>query len=125
MLGIWCFAFCGCQRSALPVASAPSSAPEWFADITASSGVQFVHLAGTNYFLPDEIGSGIALLDFDNDGRLDLYFVQNGGTNSSARNQLFHQQPEGSFRNVSAGSGVDVAAGRGMGAFAADVNKMA
>jgi len=121
VLGICCFAFCGCERSAHPVASGLPSRPEWFADITASSGVQFVHVAGTNYFMPDEVGSGVALLDFDNDGRLDLYFVQNGGTNSSAHNQLFHQQPEGSFRNVSAGSGVDVA-GRGMGAFAADVN---
>lgn len=71
--------------------------------------------------MPDQVGSGVALFDFDNDGRLDIYLVQNGGTNSNARNQLFHQQPDGRFRNVSAGSGVDIAA-RGMGAIAGDVN---
>ena len=95
--------------------------PEWFSDVTASSGIHFTHVAGTNYFMPDQVGSGMALLDYDNDGRLDVYFVQNGGTNSGARNQLFHQEANGLFRNVSAGSGLDVA-GRGMGAFAGDVN---
>ena len=94
---------------------------EWFADITGASGVQFTHVAGTNYFMPDQVGSGIALFDYDNDGKLDLYLVQNGGTNSAARNQLFHQEANGTFRDVSAGSGLDVNS-RGMGAFAADVN---
>lgn len=45
------------------------AAPEWFADITARSGVAFTHRAGTNYFMPDQIGAGIAVLDFDRDGR--------------------------------------------------------
>ena len=71
--------------------------------------------------MPDQIGSGVALFDYDNDGRLDVYLVQNGGTNSGARNQLFHQEADGTFKNVSAGSGLDVS-GRGMGAFAGDVN---
>ena len=71
--------------------------------------------------MPDQVGSGVALFDFDNDGRLDVYLVRGGGTNSDARNQLFHQEADGTFRNVSAGSGLDVA-GRGMGAFAGDVN---
>src|SRR3954462_1859009 len=93
----------------------------WFKDVTAQSGIKFTHVAGTNYFMPDQVGSGVALFDYDNDGRLDIYFVQNGGTNSSARNQLFHQEADGKFRDVSAGSGLDVS-GRGMGAFAGDVN---
>ena len=71
--------------------------------------------------MPDQMGSGMALLDFNNDGRLDLYFVQNAGQASSARNQLFEQQADGSFKNISHGSGVDIA-GRGMGAIAGDVN---
>jgi hypothetical protein len=115
-VGLW---LAGCKESAKP--SLSNSTPEWFADITAKSGVAFTHVVGTNYFMADQIGSGVALFDFDNDGRLDLYLVQNGGTNSGARNQLFHQQPDGTFKNVSAGSGVDVAS-RGMGAFAGDIN---
>ena len=71
--------------------------------------------------MPDQVGAGVAVLDFDRDGRFDLYFVQNGSVGSDARNQLFQQQPDGTFRNVSSGSGLDVA-GRGMGAVAGDVN---
>src|SRR4029079_3884436 len=66
-------------------------------------------------------GSGVAIFDFDNDGRLDVYLVQNGNAGTPGRNQLFHQEADGTFKNVSEGSGVDVA-GRGMGAFAGDVN---
>jgi hypothetical protein len=109
----------GCGKN--PGASARATSSEWFTDATASSRLTFTHVAGTNYFMPDQIGSGIAVFDCDNDGRLDLYFVQNGGTNSGARNQLFRQEADGTFRNASAGSGLDVI-GRGMGAWAADVN---
>lgn len=106
----------GCTGEA--TRSAPPS--EWFKDVTAESGVHFTHVAGTNYFMPDQVGSGIALFDFNNDARLDIYFVQNGGTNS-ARNQLYAQQADGRFKNVSEGSGLDVS-GRGMSAIAGDVN---
>jgi enediyne biosynthesis protein E4 len=116
--------FTGCGNSPSLPAGASSFTPasaQWFEDITKPAGVNFIHVAGTNYFMPDQVGSGIAVFDFDNDGRLDLYFVQNGGPDSKARNQLFHQQPDGTFRDVSAGSGLDVT-GRGMGVIAGDVN---
>jgi hypothetical protein len=109
----------GCDKPAAP-GSSPSG-PQWFSDITTSSGLAFTHVAGTNYFMPDQVGSGAALFDFDGDGRLDAYFVQDGGAESGARNQLFHQQPDGRFKNVSTGSGLDIGA-RGMGAIAGDVN---
>ena len=108
----------GCGRSSSEQAAASSSAPEWFSNITASSGLVFTHVAGTNYFMADQVGSGVALFDYDNDGRLDVYFVQGSG---GARNQLFHQETDGTFKNVSAGSGLDIS-GRGMGAIAGDVN---
>ncbi len=111
----------GCKKSSSNGARQDAGSPEWFSDITAPSGLKFTHVAGTNYFMPDQVGSGVALLDYDNDNRLDIYLLQNGGTNSAARNQLFHQEPDGTFKNVSDGSGLDVA-GRGMGAFAGDVN---
>jgi hypothetical protein len=112
----------GCDRSSTPVtAPGAASGSQWFEDRTEKSGLLFRHVAGTNYSMPDQVGSGVALLDYDNDGRLDIYFVQNGGPGSSFRNQLFHQETDGTFRNVSEGSGLDVA-GRGMGAFAGDVN---
>jgi hypothetical protein len=71
--------------------------------------------------MPEHVGSGSALFDFDNDGRLDLYLVHCGGSNSTSRNQLYHQEANNTFRNVSEGSGLDVA-GYGMGITAGDVN---
>lgn len=83
--------FAGCtKKSAPPEAEAIAPVADMFEDITARSGVQFVHRAGTNYFMPDQVGSGIAIIDFDRGGRLDLYFVQNGGTGTTARNVLLH-----------------------------------
>jgi len=104
----------GCSKPAA------SSHKEWFADVTESSGINFVHQSGATgkYLMLEQIGSGAALFDYDNDGRLDIYLIQNGG---HATNQLFHQETSGTFKNVSEGSGVDVS-GWGMGAAAGDVN---
>ena len=105
-----------------PSSRRPSSAP-WFADITEQVGLNFVHDAGPlgKYFMPESVGSGAALFDFDNDGRLDIYLLQNGGPHSASKNRLFHQEADGRFTDVSAGSGLDVA-GYGMGVAVGDVN---
>jgi hypothetical protein len=109
----------GCQRSAPAVVDAP---PPWFVDVTEESGLHFVHDAGPigTYFLPQIIGSGAALLDFDNDERLDIYLLQNGGAHGQT-NRLFHQERDGRFTDVSAGSGLDIA-GHNMGVAVGDVN---
>src|SRR5438270_3296790 len=101
----------------------PSDAPAWFRDDTAAVGLDFVHEAGPvgRYFMPQIMGSGAALLDYDNDGRFDLYLVQNGGPDSTARNKLFHQGADGRFEDVSAGSGLDIA-GYGMGVAVGDID---
>ncbi|HEY5913460.1 MAG TPA: CRTAC1 family protein, partial [Verrucomicrobiae bacterium] len=108
-------------------ASAPSSppvpAPTLFAEISGQLGIHFLHDSGSRgeFMMPEHIGSGLALLDYDNDGRLDLYLIQCGGADSGSRSQLYHQEADGTFRNASAGSGLDVA-GVGMGATAGDVD---
>jgi hypothetical protein len=102
-------------------ATEPNNDPVWFRDATAEVGLDFVHEPGPvgRYFMPQIMGSGAALLDYDNDGRFDLYLVQNGGPGSPARNKLFHQLPDGRFKDVSAGSGLDIA-GYGMGVAVGD-----
>ena len=48
-----------------------------FVDITAASGVRFKHVAShtSKKYLPETMGSGVALFDYDNDGRLDIFLV--------------------------------------------------
>src|SRR5207237_4821397 len=58
--------------------------------------------------------------DFDGDGRLDLYFVSNGGPNGKP-NRLYHQKADGTFEDVSRGSGLDYSA-HCMGVAVGDVN---
>jgi hypothetical protein len=114
---------CGRLEPTPPSPAAPAE-PPWFQEITADVGLRFTHDAGPiddRYFLPQIIGSGAALFDFDNDGRLDILLLQNGGPDSSSRHRLFRQGPDGRFTDVSAGSGLDVA-GHGMGVAIGDVN---
>jgi hypothetical protein len=91
--------------------------------MTDEVGLHFVHDAGPvgSYFFPQLMGSGAALFDFDNDGRLDIYLIQNGGPDSPSTNRLYRQGSDGRFVDVSAGSGLDVA-GYGMGVAVGDVN---
>ncbi len=125
----------GCQRTAPPqnggdtlpsqnsVDPTTANIDHVFVDATESVGLEFVHVAGGNnpYFVPRSIGSGGALLDYNDDGLLDIYLIQNAGPESGTRNQLFRQKRDGTFANVSLGSGLDVE-GYGMGAAAGDVN---
>jgi hypothetical protein len=112
----------GCRGAESPDADRPAG-PPWFEDVTEARGVHFVHDSGPvgRYFMPQVMGSGCALLDYDGDGRLDLYLIQNAGPESGATNRLYHQEPDGSFRDATAGSGLGVA-GHGMGAAVGDVN---
>ena len=112
----------GCGKAPSGGAAGAGSAT-WFEDVTARSGLAFTHEVDVsgNYLFSESIGSGAAFLDFDNDGRLDVYLIHNVGPSAGARNRLFHQEPNGRFTDVSAGSGLDVT-GRGYGLAVGDIN---
>jgi hypothetical protein len=67
------------------------------------------------------MGSGCAMCDLDGDGRPDIFLLQNAGPQSKSVNRLFRQKPDGTFEDVSAGSGLDFA-GFNMGVAVGDVN---
>jgi hypothetical protein len=114
-----------CRRVSSVVAPASPLSSPWFEDVSERTHLEFVHDAGPlprgRYNMPQIIGSGVALFDYDNDGRLDIYLLQNAGPDSNAKNRLFHQEPNGTFSDKSAGSGLDVA-GYGMGLAIGDAN---
>ena len=58
---------------------APQAEP-LFAERAAESGLAFTHVNGAKggYYLPEVMGAGVALFDYDNDGDLDVFLVQGG-----------------------------------------------
>jgi hypothetical protein len=80
--------------------------PPLFADVTAKAGIRFVHRSGATpqKYMVETFGSGVAWLDYDNDGFEDLYFI-NGAP--GAANVLYRNNKDGTFIDVTAKAGVD------------------
>lgn len=114
----------GCSSPTTSHPSPPSSEPPWFEDITDRVSLDFSHECGATgtFLMPQIMGSGAALFDYDGDGRLDIYLLQHGGRDSKAHNRLYRQEPGGHFRDVSKGSGLDVT-GFGAGVAIGDVDR--
>ena len=106
----------------LRAASPPS--PVTFTDVTAASGITFVHnngRAGQKY-LPETMGAGGAFVDLDNDGRLDLVLINGRDWKPGGRRTLpalYKNNGNGTFTDVVSGSGFDVSL-YGMGVAAGD-----
>ena len=127
-LSIWSYLLLG------PFACVLAGADPVYEDITARTGIDFRHQAShtSRKYLIESMSGGVAMLDYDGDGRLDLYFV-NGAelkdpmkagaapVKSATRfwNRLYRNQGDGTFRDVTEKAGVQ-GRGYGMGAAAGD-----
>jgi enediyne biosynthesis protein E4 len=109
-------ALAGCDRA--PRATTAPEAPAWFLDVAGAAGLSFHHVSGAHgrYLLPEIMGGGVGFLDYDGDGRLDVYAVQSGsldpGEPVAPGNRLFRNVGGGAFAEVPGAGG---AAGRGYG----------
>ena len=101
-----------------------------FNDVTNLSGVDFVHQNGAqgHFWLPEIIGSGVALLDFNNDGFLDLWLIQGGSlkflNEPQTSDQIFLNQARSDeirFKNVTHEYGL-ATLGYGMGIATGDID---
>ena len=83
----------------------PVPATEQFIDVTARAHINFVHQSGASpeKRMVETFGSGLAWIDYDNDGFVDLYFV-NGAP--GAANALYHNNKDGTFTDVTGPAGV-------------------
>lgn len=109
-------------------------AGESFVDVTQRLGVNFRYYAShtSRKYLLETMGAGVALFDYDNDGRLDIYLV-NGApladptakgtipqkTGAPYSNRLYHQNADGTFADVTEKAGLE-GAGYGMGVAVGD-----
>jgi hypothetical protein len=134
-----------CNSRAQVIPAAPSAAvapgsvaapivPGKFTDVTAASGVRFVGVAShtSHKYLLETMGSGVAVFDYDNDGLLDLFFVNGAPVGDPMAqdtipeklspkdwNRLYHQRKDGTFEDVTEKSGLK-GVGYGMGVAVGD-----
>jgi hypothetical protein len=120
---------CGPDGSSTPGVVHAAPGEGWFVDVTAEVGLDFFHETGAtgSLHLPEIVGSGAALLDYDGDGDLDVYLVSGSfdlapdPAVSRPVNRLFRQEEDGTFVDVTTESGLGDA-GYGIGAAVGDID---
>ena len=102
--------------SPAPVQTAPSSSaaiPVRYTDVRQAAGINFQHEATMtpekNYI--ETVGNGVGLIDYDQDGLMDVYFVQSAATDwfkpsRPLRSMLYRNNGDGTFSDVTEKAGV-------------------
>jgi hypothetical protein len=114
----------GCQQAGKPVgALSPSvtsvpptgNQPSLFQNVTEKAGIHFTHTSGATgkFYYIENTPPGCAFLDYDNDGWSDIFLVQSGSSEPFDQVKdrphcvLYHNNGNGTFTDVSTGSGID------------------
>ncbi len=115
------------DRTTLPAAESPArpSGPIQFTDVTSQAGIRFKYNSGAfgKKYLPETMGPGVCVLDYDNDGWQDILFVNSmdwpGHKSSKSYPALYHNNKDGTFTDVTLEAGLAIEM-YGQGCAAAD-----
>src|SRR6266508_4597444 len=98
-----------------------------FTDVTETAGIKFKHVSSPEKkYIVESMSGGVALFDYDNDGYLDIYFVNSltvdmVKSKQKTRSALYHNNGDGIFTDVTDKARVgDI--GWGMGVAIGDYN---
>src|SRR5205807_1089461 len=109
---------CGCRgghRNPTAPRAAPTRSSARFVNVAEKLGIRWRHVNGRSgrFYFPETMGSGCAFLDYDGDGRLDLFLV-NSSRLPGFKSQgpfypaLYHQRPDGTFEEVTQRAGLAI-----------------
>ena len=93
--------------------SAPPTSAIQYVDVTKASGLTFRHNSGASgkKYLPESLGPGVAFIDYNGDGWQDLFFTNGkdwpGQRQRPSTLELFRNNKNGTFSNVTAASGLN------------------
>lgn len=105
----------------LPPAGPRAPSPVTYTDITEQTKIDFKHQGSptSQKYLVETMGGGVAILDYDNDGRMDLFFTNGAAlkdpmpksampdkSDPKYWNRLFHQKANGAFEDVTDRAGL-------------------
>jgi len=91
----------------------PHSIGVTYNDVTRAAGIHFINAASADKrYIVESMGGGVALFDFDNDGRLDIYLVNSYTVEAALARRprphaaLYRNRGDGTFEDVAANAGV-------------------
>ncbi len=105
------------EAPAGPPAVPASAGPAWFRDVTAGSGLDFTYRNGEEvdqFTILESLGGGVALIDYDGDGLLDV-FLTGGGTFGGPDHKDIQGSPCKLYKNLGGWKFKDVTEEAGLG----------
>lgn len=140
VFSIACALLVGCDRAAPPEQTRTAATEKaftdegdpWFTEVASSAGLAFRHSSGhrERFLMPEINTGGVGLLDFDNDGRIDIFCVSGGmllesgdTTKTETGNRLYRNVGDWQFEDVTMAAGVGANTGYGMGVACADYDR--
>src|SRR5437588_8931395 len=96
------------------IGATPETSAIHLRDVTQLAGIRFVHNNGAfgKKFLPETMGPGVAVIDYDNDGWPDIFLVNGmdwpGHVQKHSTPKLYHNNHDGTFTDATHKAGLDI-----------------